>query len=173
MLKPANAHLTAKHTLSLLVPLYKALENSAAKQGLEPNEVIVDLIAKFTDDDGTLDDYTAKRFRTSRELIERVVTVARRRCREGQFAETITLDSIKECTDDEAWIAMYRDYVEDDVFKHGNPLKAINREFGFRIRAAIGGKVRKDDTGKPINIKVAGAIIQSFTLMEGFSKAAV
>ncbi len=169
----ANAHATAKHTLTLLDPLYDALKLSAAKLGLEPNEVIVSLIAEHTIKDGTLDDYTAKRFLMGRELIEQVVEVARRRCREGQFAPTITLDAIQECTDDPAWIAKYRDYVEDDVFKHGNPLKAINREFGFRIRAAIGGSVQKDADKKPINVKVAGKIIQSFTLMEAFNETRI
>lgn len=170
---PANAHNTAKHTLTLLVPLYDALKLSAAKMGLEPNEVIVNLIADYTIDDGTLDEYTRKRFLMGRELINQVVEVARRRCREGKFAPTITLDAIGECTDDPAWAATYREYVEDDIYKHGNPLKAINREFGFRVRAAIGGRVKKDDNGKPINVKVTGAIIQSYTLMDEFDKTLV
>ena len=169
---PANAHATAKHTLTLLVPLYEALKLSAKKQGLESNEIIVNLIAEFTIGDGTLDEYTRKRFLMSRELIKQVVEAAERRCRNGEFTPNITLEAIQECTADEAWAAKYRDYVENDIYKHGNPLKAINREFGFRIRAAIGGRVKKDDTGKPVNVKVAGEVIQSYSLMEGADLAA-
>ena len=172
MSRPANAHTTAKHTLTLLVPLYEALKRSGKKQGLEPNETIVNLIAEFTTRDGTLDDYTAKRFAMSQKLINEVIDVAQRRCQQGKFTPAITLDAIQECTADRAWADMYREYVEDDIYKHGNPLKAINREFGFRIRAAIGGTVQKDTEGKPINVKVAGEIIQSYTLMEKFEQAA-
>ena len=42
------------------------------------------------------------------------------------------------------WVAGYREFVQDDIYKNGNPLKgAINRETGFRIRAGIGGNFQR------------------------------
>lgn len=165
-----NPYTTAKHTLTLLETIYRALKKSAEKRGVEPNELIVDLIVAETIKDGTLDDYTKTRYQLGRSLVERVVDTARQLCRDGKFSESINLDVIHLCTMDKAWAADYRTYVEDDIFKHGNPLKVINREFGFRIRAAIGGKVKKGPDGKPLNVKVAGEIIQSYTPMVGFER---
>lgn len=62
------------------------------------------------------------------------------------------------------WAAKYRFYVQDDIFKNGNPRKGpINREIGFRIRQAVGADVEKDSNGKPMMKKVLGQVIQSYT----------
>jgi hypothetical protein len=170
MTKPStNPHSTAKHTLTLLGTVYQALRKSAAKRGLEPNEVIVNLIVDLTISDGTLEEYTKGRIVLERSLIGRVVEAAKRQCAEGRFTPSITLDAIRTCTADAQWKADYQRYVEDDIYKNGNPLKGpINREFGYRVRAAIGGVVDKDEAGKSINTKVVGEIIQSYTPMVSF-----
>lgn len=160
-----NPHSTAKHTLTLQTSLYKALKKSAVKQGIDPYEIIVKLVEDYTMKDGTLDEYTRKRVVLGRELLHTVVETAKKRCLNGHFTENITLETIKECRENSEWVEKYREYVEDDIFKSGNPLKAINREFGFHIRLAIGGDVKKDAAGKPVNVKIAGEIIQSYTLM--------
>lgn len=107
-------------------------------------------------------------------LVERAVEEAKRICREGGFTSAITRDAIDACLADEEWRSGYREFVKDDIYKNGNPLKGlINREIGFRIRAGIGGTIIKGDNGKPAVAKVLGSIIQSYTPMQGFEKTAV
>ena len=164
MNQPANPHAVSKHTLTLLNPLYAALKQSAENEGLEANEVIVRLIEDYVVSQGTLDAYTARRVELRRKLIKEVVKAAVAIRDEGKFAESITLDAISKCLKDDTWKSAYREYVEDDIFKGGNPLKGpINREIGFRIRAALDAEVLKEGSGKPRNEKVTGSIIQSYT----------
>jgi hypothetical protein len=163
---------TTKHTLTLLDSVYAALKLSAARQGLEPNEVIQNLIIDHVIEAGTLDEATQKRIETGRRLVASAVEVAKQRCREGLFSSSITLDTFHACASDPEWAADYRAYVGDDIYKNGNPMKGgINREIGFRIRAGIGGEVEKNDDGKPVMAKVLGEVIQSYTPMKNFDPA--
>ena len=164
----ADAPKTAKHTLTLQAPIYEALKRSAAKRGLDVNTHMQNVLTDHVIDDDTLDAETRAQIELGRSLIDRAVETAKQRCRDGLFARTITLDTFQACTADPKWAADYKTYVGADIFKHGNPLKRINREIGFRIRAAIGGEVEKDDTGAAVNAKVLGEVIQSYTPMKAF-----
>jgi hypothetical protein len=164
---------TAKHTLTLLTSVYEALKLSAERDGVEPNELIQSLIIDRVIADGTLDAETQEHILTGRRLIATAVDVAKQRCRDGLFADTITLDTFKACCADAKWLKDYEAYVGDNPYKNGNPLKAINREIGFGIRRAIGGIVQKDDGGKAVTVKVLGEVIQSYTPMASFDKTAV
>ena len=63
----------------------------------------------------------------------------------------------------------YARCIEDDVYKHRNPLKGpMNRAIGAQIRAAIGGVVKKDSNGNPVIKRMLGEIIQSYTLFDAF-----
>ncbi len=99
--------------------------------------------------------------------------MARQRCLDGRFSRAITVETFQDCAKDPVWAADYRTYVKDDIFKHGNPLKGINREIGFRIRAAIGGHVETGADGKPVLEKVLGEVIQSYTPMRSFDRKIV
>jgi hypothetical protein len=164
---------TSKHTLTLLVSVYSALKASAAKQDLEPNELIQNLIIDHVIAAGTLDAETRAHIELGRSLIARAVEVAKQRCRDDLFSEAITLETFQACTADPAWAADYETYIEDNIFKHGNPLKRINREIGFRVRAGIGGTVVKDGQGKATTAKVLGEVIQSYTPMAAFDPKVV
>jgi hypothetical protein len=73
---------------------------------------------------------------------------------------------------DPEWVSGYREFVQDDIYKNGNPHKGvINREIGFRIRAGIGGETVKGPDGKNVTAKVLGEIIQSYTPMADFDRA--
>jgi hypothetical protein len=163
---------TSKHSLTLLTPVYDALKLSAQQQGIEPNELIQNLIVDHVIETKTLDAATQKHIVTGRRLIAAAVEVAKQRCRDGLFEQTITLDTFRACSADPQWIADYEAYVGDNPYKHGNPRKAINREIGFGIRRAIGGEVVKSD-GKPLSIKVLSEVIQSYTPMAAFDQKAV
>ena len=168
----ASATRTAKHSLTLLVSVYDALKVSAAAQGLEPREVIQNLIIDHVIAAGTLDKVTREHIETGRRLVAHAVQVARQRCRDGLFASSITLDTFHACAADPQWAADYRAYVGDDIYKNGNPLKGgINREIGYRVRAAIGGEVMKDNDGKPVLAKVLGEVIQSYTPMADYDRS--
>lgn len=163
---------TSKHTLTLLTTVYDALKLSAQQQGIEPNELIQNIIIDHVIEAKTLDAVTQKHILTGRRLIAAAVEVAKQRCRDGLFAATITLDTFRACCADPKWIADYEAYVGDNPYKNGNPLKGINREIGFGIRRAIGGEVVKAD-GKPVSVKVLSEVIQSYTPMAGFDPEAV
>lgn len=159
---------TAKHSLTLLTSVYAGLKLSAEKQGVEPNELIQTLIIDHVISAGTLDAETQVHILTGRRLIATAVEVAKQLCRDGKFAETITLDTFKACCDDPKWLSDYEAYVGDNPYKNGNKLKGINREIGFGIRRAIGGVVMKDGSGKPVIAKVLGEVIQSYTPMTDY-----
>ena len=163
---------TSKHTLTLFTTVYQALKRSAENQGLEPNELIQTLIIDHVIQAKTLDTVTQEHIMRGRRLISKAVEVAKKRCRDGQFADTITLDTFRACSADPKWIADYEAYVGDNPYKNGNPLKSINREIGFGIRRAIGGQVVKE-SGKPVTVKVLGEVIQSYTPMSAFDNKAV
>ncbi len=96
------------------------------------------------------------------------------RCRQGDFSSSLTADIFEVCAKDEEWAERYRFYVQDDIYKSGNPRKGpINREIGYRIRAAIGAEVEKDAKGATAMKKVTGLIIQSYTPFTSYDAARV
>lgn len=167
-----EANKATKHSLTLMPRVYDALKLSAEQQGVEPNELIQNLIIDHVIEAKTLDAATQEHILTGRRLIATAVEIAKQRCRDGLFADSITLDTFRACSADPKWIADYEAYVGDNPYKNGNPLKGINREIGFGIRRAIGGEVVKVG-GKPVSTKVLGEVIQSYTPMSGFDTAAV
>ena len=107
---------------------------------------------------------------SSREDADRVLA----RDFDGGFSEHITLEATQHCTRVPRWLEDYATCIEDDVYKHGNPLKGpINRAIGAQIRAGIGGVVKKDSNGKPVMKRVLGEVIQSFTMFESFDPVVV
>ena len=154
----------AKHTLTLPNSVYQALKASAAKQGLEPYEVIQDLVIDHVIRAGTLDKKIQAQIEAYKRAVMRAVEVAKQRLRDGAAVETLTPDTFLECAQDPKWVADYRAYIQDDLYKNGNPRKGpINREIGYRIRAATGAEVMKDPNGKAVLRKVLGNVIQSYT----------
>jgi hypothetical protein len=118
---------------------------------------------------GTLDRETQAELEAYKWAVVRAVEVAKQRLRNNAPIETLTPDTFAECAMDPEWVSKYRAYVQDDIFKNGNPRKGpINREIGFRIRAAIGAQVMKDESGKVVLRKVLGNVIQSYTPFTSF-----
>lgn len=163
-----------KHTLTLPDGVYKALVASAEQQGLEPNVLIQELIVDHVIAAGTLDKTTQQQIETLKWLVAKAVEYAKERCRSGNFSPSLTADTFKACADDPEWAAKYRYYVQDDIFKNGNPRKGpINREIGFRIRAAVGAEIERDDNGKAALKKVLGSVIQTYTPFTSFDPSRV
>src|SRR4051812_14024893 len=77
--------------------LWAAVEKAAAKQGLEPYQVVMNATTDYVIQQETLDEYTKAKVLTGRYLIQEAVDTARRLCRESQFSEHITRDTFREC----------------------------------------------------------------------------
>lgn len=161
-----------KLTLTLPTSVSQALKASAAQQGLEPYEVIQDLVIEHVIRAGTLDKETQAQLEAYKWAVARAVEVAKKRLRDGAPIETLTPDTFATCAQDTEWASKYRAYIQDDIYKNGNPRKGpINREIGYRIRSATGAEVMKDASGKAILRKVLGNVIQSYTPFTSFDSS--
>ena len=162
----------SKHTLTLPDGVYKALQAAAEKRDVEPNVLIQDLIIDHVIAAGTLDENLQKQIEAARWLVAEAVEWAKGSCRKGNFSSSLTADTFEACANNPEWAAKYRFYVQDDIFKNGNPRKGpINREIGYRILQAVGAEVEKDAKGASVMKKVLGSVIQSYTPFTSFVPA--
>lgn len=165
---------TIKQTVPFAAPLYHALMSEASAQRREFTEHVQRVLYEHAFGAGYLNDEDKARVKLMWELVDEVVEVAKQLCRDGKFTRAITNDAIEVCVQNPKWASKYKDYVKDDIFKSGNPLKGtINREIGYRVRQGIGGTVETTPDGKATNAKVTGSIIQSYTPMVKFDPEAV
>ena len=158
-----------KLPLTLESAVHDALEVEAKRLGRETSEHIRRILAERVIATGTLGVDDAGRLRRTWHVVDQCVDTARRICRDGGFSEHITLEAIQQCTRNPSWLEDYAKCIDDDVYKHGNPLKGpINRAIGAQIRAGIGGVVKRDPSGKPVMRRVLGEIVQTYTLFDTF-----
>ena len=163
-----------KFSQSLATPVYNALKREAQEFGRELPEHTQRLLTQRVIDRQTIATDDAERLKLTWHVVDQCVETAKRICRDGGFSEHITLEAIQQCTRDPSWLEDYATCIEDDVYKHGNPLKGpINRAIGVQIRAGIGGAVKKDSNGKPVMKRVLGEVIQSYTLFDAFDPEVV
>lgn len=165
---------TTKLSMTLHTPVYEALEGEARDHRRDFYDHIQRVLAEHVIKTKSLPEEEAEMIELMWRLVDRAVEAAKEICREGKFDEDITLRAIQRAKEDQTWTAGYAAYVQDDIYKNGNPRKGpINREIGFRIREGIGGKVVKGLDGKSATKKVMGEIIQSYTPMASFDPEAV
>lgn len=131
---------TTKLSMTLHAPVYEALETEAHDHRRDLHEHIQRVLAEHVIKTNSLPGKEAAMIELMWSLVDRAVNAAREICRENKFDEDITLRAIKRAKEDPQWIEDYAAYVQDDIYKNGNPRKGpINREIGFRIREGIGG----------------------------------
>ena len=160
---------TTKVSMTLRTSVYNALQEEAQKARMDFYDHMQRVLTEHVISTGSLPAEEAEMSRLFYSLVDRAVAAAKAICREGKFDEDITLRAIKRAKEDQTWTEDYAAYVQDDIYRTGNPRKGpINREIGFCIRAGIGGTVMKGPDGKSINKKVTGEIIQSYTPMASF-----
>ncbi|WP_444668410.1 hypothetical protein [Cereibacter changlensis] len=160
--------------MTLSTPVLEALKEEAISLRRDPYEHIQRVLAEHTIRMGFLPKQEADMVRLMWSLVDQAVEAAKAICREGNFDEDVTLRAIQRVKEDPKWVQDYAAYVQDDIYKNGNPRKGpINREIGFRIREGIGAVVVKGADGKSASKKVLGEIIQSYTPMASFDPAAV
>ncbi len=172
---------STKLTVPFTEAVFAALLCAAEALRLEPTEIIQRATINLLIAGGFIAKDDAERIMLFRAVVDRAVTAAQELCKAGRFACSIALDAIHVCLEDSAlldgqpytWGEGYRVLVGDDIYKNGNPEKGpVNREIGFRVRRGIGGIVEKDENGKPKTTKVLGEIIQSYTPIADFDRAA-
>ena len=162
-----------KYTVPFTAAANGGLMLAAKAERMEPTEIIQRATIRSLIASGYIEETDADRIELFWRLVDQTVVAAQTLCREGKFSSSITLDAIRRCMADPAWLDGYKTYVRDDIFKSGNPEKGpINREIGFRIRAGIGGITEKGPDGKAMTMKVLGEIIQSYTPMADFDRVA-
>lgn len=165
---------TTKLSMTLHTSVYEALETEARDHRRDFYEYIQRILAEHVIKTKSLPEDEAMMIELMWKLVDQAVDAAKAICREGSFDEDITLRAIKRAKEDPQWIEGYAAYVQDDIYKNGNPRKGpINREIGFRIREGIGGRVVKGPEGKSATKKVLGEIIQSYTPMASFDPEAI
>ena len=111
-----------KVSQTLPTPVHDALRLEARLLGREPNEHIQRILIQHVINNETIAHDDAERLRLVWRVVDRCVRTARSICREGGFSEDITLHAIQRCTRDPSWLRDYAKCIEDDVYKHGNPL---------------------------------------------------
>lgn len=162
----------SKHTLTLADGVYAAVLKSAELVLLDPMDFIRDLVVERVIADGTLDEATTKQVQAYRWLVAEAVASAKQVCKAGNFSPSLTADVFAGLSKRKDWADQYEFYIQDNMFKSGNPRKGpINREIGYRIRAAIGAVVEKDEAGATVMKKVTGNVIQSYTPFVSFDPA--
>jgi hypothetical protein len=153
--------------MSVTIPseVHHGLSVQAAAAGRELPEQIQWILTKAALPD--MNPEAAARQESAWRIVDGAVRAAQSLCREGKFSRSITLDAIRRCKADADWLSDYKAVVGEDIYRTGNPRKAINREIGFHIRRGIGGTVEMKGN-KPAQEKVLGEIIQSYTPMTDF-----
>ena len=161
---PSNETPTsATVTISLPGWLYEAVQRAIAALGGEVSLIVHRALVDYLKVKGFLPQAEADRFDQFWNLVNHVVLKAKEIARDGEFPETITLDAIHLAMKDEWWVKAYQTYIGADIYRTGIAEKGpINREIGFRVKEALGAKVKKDN-GKVVTAKVLGEIIQSYT----------
>src|SRR4051794_40155452 len=122
---------TYKYTVPFTAAANKGLLLAAEKERMEPIEIIQRATIKYLIAQDSINETDAARFKLLWEIVDQCVLAAQEICRAGGFKSSITLDAIRACMNHPVWLDRYKAYVEDDIFKSGNPRKGpINREIG-------------------------------------------
>ncbi|MES2044566.1 MAG: hypothetical protein V4475_11850 [Pseudomonadota bacterium] len=155
-------------TLGIADDIHSALIASAQKAGLEPNIHAVRIIEDYLlAQDGLVSDAAKRDVLLGRSLIERAVEQAMALVAAKGFSSSITFDAIQAVSADRDWLSDYEKLVRDNPYKSGNPRKqTINQNLGHFIKKAVGARSQTKPDGKALNLKVQGAIIQSYTPLE-------
>jgi hypothetical protein len=161
---PSAAPSSAVVSVSLPGWLNQAVQRAVAADGGEVSLTMHRALVPYLMKQGFLPQAEADRFDLFWRLVNHVVLKAKEIAHDYQFPETITLDAIHMAMKDEWWVTGYRTYIGADIYRTGVAEKGpINREIGFRVKEALGARVKKDANGKVMTTKVLGEIIQSYT----------
>ena len=139
---------------------------SAKQAGLRPADHASRILEDYLIENCLLSREDEQDVRLGRTLIERAVERALSLVKEEGFRPSITFDAIQSISSDPDWLRDYATLIRDDPYKTGSPRKqTINQNLGFYIKKALGAH-SVEANNKPMNVKVKGSIIQSYTPLE-------
>lgn len=161
---------TVKLSTRIDSQLWAAWSKLAQRNGYDPIDYIkMMMIAAVTKaDPPVLEPKENNRLQRLDRLIRKVVEIAIEIYRNDQFSPDITLRVFQKAMLDKAFVADYMAHIGGaDPYVHGNPLKEVNRELGWRIKNSMPVEVVKTEDGKPVEQRnVKGEVIQSYTLLK-------
>jgi len=164
---------TMKLTLLFPPAIAGALQIAAKTQRKEVTEIIHRATVDRLIEDGFITGADKDEHIMFWELVDEAVKVAVERVKQGHFNSAITLDTFRICVDRPAWRSKAEKYLGESVYRHGNEKKGrLNREIGFRIRAALNAVVDREPNGKTNTVKVTGEMIQSYSPFLSYDKSA-
>lgn len=140
-----------------------AIDAAAAQRNLAPKDLIGRLTEDYLAANKFLDATTESDIKLSRELLDEAVAKALHIRETEGFSRDITYKTISQLCEDTHWIEKYTQLVKANPYKHGNREKVtINQNLGYYIKRALGAQSEMKN-GRPVNEKVTGSIIQSYT----------
>jgi hypothetical protein len=149
---------------------WAAWSELARRAGYEPIDYIrMMVITMITEaDPPVLESEENIRLQRLDRLIRKVVEIATKMSRDGEFSTDITLHVFRRAMQDKTFVADYTAHIGGaDPYVHGNPLKEVNRELGWRIKNALQVEVVRAEDGKPVERRnLKGEVIQSYTLLK-------
>ena len=150
--------------VSLSAEVHSALEQDARTANLRASDQAVRIVENHLIARGLLNEDVKAEIALARSLVDRAVEEALRIVEREGFRPSITFDAIQAVCRDASWLQDYSTLIQDDPFKTGSPRKqTINQNLGYFIKKAVGANSVVGPSGRPINTKVKGSIIQSYT----------
>ena len=164
------ADTTVKLSMRIDSPLWAAWSELARRAGYDPIDYMrMMLIAEVVKaDPPVLEPEENRRLQRLDRLIRKVVKIATEMFHNGEFSPEITLRVFQRAMQDQVFLADYMAHIGGaDPYLHGNPLKEVNRELGWRIKNSMPVEVVKGEDGKPVERRnLKDQVIQSFTLLK-------
>lgn len=160
---------TVKLSMRIDSPLWTAWSKLSRLEGYDPLDhlrmMMISVVTKA--DPPVLQPEENLRLQRLDRLIRKVVKIATEMFRNGEFSEDITLRVFQQAMRDDKFATDYKTHIGNtDPYTHGNPLKEVNRELGWRIKNSMPVKVIKNEDGKPAERRnLKGEVIQSYTLL--------
>jgi hypothetical protein len=161
---------TVKLSTRFDTSLWVSWSELARRAGYDPIDhikmMMIEAVTKA--DPPVLDSDEKARLERLGRLIRKVVEIATNMFRDGEFSTDITLHVFRRAMQDKAFVVDYTAQIGGaDPYAHGNPLKEVNRELGWRIKNALPVEVVKDKDGKPVERRnLKREVIQSYTLLK-------
>lgn len=160
---------TMKLSLRIDTKLWAGWSKLSKEAGYEPIDYMRLMVSRKVMEakPSLLDEDDKVWFERLDRLISKVVQIAVSMFKNGEFSQDITLHVFQRAMKDPAFLADYTAHIGGvDPYLHGNPLKEVNRELGWRIKNALPVEVMKTPGGKPDERRnLKGEVIQSYTLL--------